>query len=114
MGLVGTGVLMAGVVVVILAVAIVGVIPALVVLAGLGLTLSSLLIHDRHGRTGAQLITARIGWWRARGRGSHLYRSGPLGQVPWGTFQLPGLAAAARLSEWRDGHDRPFALLSVP
>ena len=114
LGLVGTGVLMSGVVVVILAVAIVGVIAALVVLAGLGLLLSSLLVHDRHGRTGAQLITARIGWWRARGRGSHLYRSGPLGQVPWGTFQLPGLAAASRLSEWRDGYDRPFALLSVP
>jgi hypothetical protein len=114
LGLVGTGVLMAGVVVVILAVAIAGVIPALVLLAGLGLALGSLLVRDRHGRTGAQLITARVGWWRARGRGGHLYRSGPLGQVPWGTFQLPGLAAASRLSEWRDGYDRPFALLSLP
>jgi hypothetical protein len=114
LGLVGTGVLMGGVVAVILAVAIVGVIPAMVLLAALGLALSSLLVRDRHGRTGAQLITARVGWWRARGRGSHLYRSGPLGQVPWGTFQIPGLAAASRLSEWRDGYDRPFALVSVP
>jgi hypothetical protein len=114
LGLVGTGVLMGGVVVVILAVALAGVIPALMLLVALGLALSSLLVRDRHGRTGAQLMTARVGWWRARGHGSHLYRSGPLGHVPWGSFQLPGLAAASRLSEWRDGYGRPFALVSVP
>jgi len=114
LGLVGTAVLMVGVVVVILVVALAGVLPGLVVLAVLGLGMSSLLIRDRHGKTGAQLITVRLGWWRTRGRGGHLYRSGPLGRVPWGSHQLPGLAAQSRLIEARDGYDRPFALLSLP
>jgi hypothetical protein len=114
LGLVGTAILMAGVVIVILAVAFAGVLAGLVLLALLGLGMSSLLVRDRHGKTGAQLITVRVGWWRARGRGGHLYRSGPLGRVPWGSYQLPGLAAQSRLIEARDGYDRPFALLSVP
>lgn len=114
LGLVGTAVLMVGVVVVILVVALAGVLPGLVVMAVLGLGISSLLIRDRHGKTGAQLITVRLGWWRTRGRGGHLYRSGPLGRVPWGSHQLPGLAAQSRLIEARDGYDRPFALLCLP
>src|SRR5450755_2156009 len=114
LGLLGTAVLMVGVVVVILVVAFAGVLAGLVLLAVLGLGMSSLLVRDRHGKTGAQLITVRVGWWRARGRGGHLYRSGPLGRVPWGSYQLPGLGAQARLIEARDGYDRPFALLSLP
>jgi hypothetical protein len=114
LGLIGTGVLMFGVILVIVAVAVAGVLPALMVLALLGVGMSSLLVRDRHGFTGAQLITVRVGWWRARGRGGHLYRSGPLGRTPWGRFQLPGLVAQSRLIEARDGYDRPFALLSLP
>ena len=45
---------------------------------------------------------------------SHLYRSGPLGQTPQGTYQLPGLLAASQLSEARDAYDRPFAVLCHP
>jgi hypothetical protein len=114
LGLLGTAVLMGGMVVVILAVAIVGVLPALVLLALLALALGSLMVRDRHGKTGLQLVGVRLGWWRARSRGSHLYRSGPLGRTGWGTFQPPGLLAQSRLSEARDSYDRPFALLHVP
>ena len=46
---------------------------------------------DPHGQTAMQRIGMRLGWRRARRARSHLYRSGPLGRVPYGTFQLPGL-----------------------
>jgi hypothetical protein len=76
--------------------------------------LGALIMRDRHDRTGIQRIGTRLGWRRARARGANLYRSGPLGRTGWGTFQLPGLAAASQLSEARDSYDRPFALLHVP
>ncbi len=39
---------------------------------------------------------------------------GPLGFAPWGTAQLPGLAAGSKLTEWTDSYGRPFALLEMP
>ncbi len=114
LGLLGTGVLMAGIVVVILAVATAGLLAAMVLLAVLGVGLGSLMIADGHGKTGLQLLGVRVGWGRARSSGAHLYRSGPLGRTRWGTFQLPGLLAASRLSEARDSWDRPFAVLELP
>jgi len=114
LGLLGTGILMGGLVVVIITTAVFGLVAALVLLAALAGFLGSLLVRDRHGKTGMQLVAVRVGWWRARATGSHLYRSGPLGQTPWGTFELPGLAAASTLSEGRDSYERPFALLHVP
>jgi hypothetical protein len=114
LGLLGTGVLMGGIIVVILAVATVGLLAAVVLLVLLALGLGSLMVRDRHGKTGLQLLTVRAGWWRARSLGAHLYRSGPLGRTGWGSFQLPGLLAQSRLSEARDSYDRPFAVLEVP
>lgn len=113
-GLIGTGLLLGSLIVVILTVGIFGILPALVVGLVLSLMLTTLVIRDRHGRTLLQRAAVRIGWRRARSSGSHLYRSGPLGQNPWGTFQLPGLAARSTLSEGRDAWDRPFALLHMP
>jgi hypothetical protein len=106
LGLLGTGVLMGGIIVVILA--------GMVLLGLLGIGLGSLLVADRHGKTGLALLGVRLGWWRSRSTGAHLYRSGPLGRARWGTFQLPGLLAQSRLSEWRDSWDRPFAVLELP
>ena len=114
LGLLGTGVLMGGIIVVIITVATVGLLAGLVVLAGLGVALGSLMVRDRHGKTGLELVGVRVGWWRSRSTGSHLYRSGPLGRTPWGTFQLPGVVAASRLVEVRDSWGRPFALLELP
>jgi hypothetical protein len=114
LGLLGTGVLMGGIIVVILAVATVGLVAGMVLLGLLGIGLGSLLVADRHGKTGLALLGVRLGWWRSRSTGAHLYRSGPLGRARWGTFQLPGLLAQSRLSEWRDSWDRPFAVLELP
>lgn len=71
-------------------------------------------IRDRHGRNVFTRAGTRMGWMQAHLAGSHLYSSGPLGRTPWGTNQLPGLAAPTRLSEHRDSYGRPFALLYVP
>lgn len=114
LGLLGTAVLMAGSIVAIITMATLGLVAALAVLIALGLGLTSLMVRDRHGKTGLELIATRVGWWRSRTRGSHLYRSGPLGRTPWGTCQLPGLLAQSRLSEAHDAWGRPFALLELP
>nr|WP_249011186.1 SCO6880 family protein [Conexibacter sp. DBS9H8] len=105
---------MAGIIVVIVTVATVGLVPAVGELVLLALGLTSLMVRDRHGRTGIELVGVRVGWWRARSRGTHLYRSGPLGRTPWGTCQLPGLLAQSRLSEAQDSWGRPFALIELP
>jgi hypothetical protein len=114
LGTIGTGVLMGGVVLAIIVVATAGVLLAIVVLAILALALSSLMVHDRHGRSGLDAIGVRLGWWQARSAGAHLYRSGPLGRSRWGSFQLPGLLAQSKLTEATDAWGHPFALLELP
>jgi hypothetical protein len=87
---------------------------ALVVMLLLAGFLGVVLLRDRHGRTLLDRALNRATWMSARSKGAHIYRSGPLGRVPWGTNQLPGLAAPIRLSEYRDSYGRPFALLHSP
>src|SRR3954451_24047673 len=114
LGTLGTGALLLGLIMVIMALMFAGVMVALVIAVVGGLGLLGLSVRNRHGRTLLQAAATRAGWLRARATGAHLYRSGPLGQAGWGTFQLPGLAAASTLSEGRDSYDRPFALVRVP
>lgn len=114
LGLLGSALLFAGVIVVIMVVAVAGLFAGVLALMMLAAALSTLLVKDHHGRSGIQRITVRGGWWRARSAGSHLYRSGPLGRTRWGSYQLPGLLAQSRLCEVRDSFDRPFALLELP
>lgn len=73
-----------------------------------------LIVKNADGRSVLSRASNRIGWMSARSRGSHLYRSGPLGRTEWGTYQLPGVAAATRLSEHTDSYGRPFALVYTP
>lgn len=79
-----------------------------------GLFLLTVAAKDKHGQSLLRRATTRAGWMFTRSKGSHLYRSGPLGRADWGTVQLPGLAAGSRLTEWRDSYNRPFALIQVP
>lgn len=73
-----------------------------------------LIVKNADGRSVLSRASNRMGWMSARSRGSHLYRSGPLGRTEWGTYQLPGVAAATRLSEHTDSYGRPFALVYTP
>ncbi|MGY1594680.1 SCO6880 family protein [Geodermatophilus sp. SYSU D00708] len=114
LGILGTALLLAGLIGVIATLVLVGLLEAVVAGAVVGLLLALLVVRDRHHRSGVQRLSTRVGWTRARRGGAHLYRSGPLGRTPQGTFSLPGLAAASRLSEWEDSYGRPFALVTVP
>ncbi|WP_194908322.1 SCO6880 family protein [Quadrisphaera sp. INWT6] len=114
LGTVGTAVLLAGMVAVIVTTMFVGILPAAVLAMVVAAFLGTLLVRDRHGRSGLARVVARAGWAATRLQRAHLYRSGPLSHLPWGTHQLPGLLAASRLSEHTDSYGRRFALLAVP
>ncbi|GAB7191814.1 hypothetical protein NUM3379_25220 [Kineococcus sp. NUM-3379] len=114
LGTLGTLLLLAGLVATIVTTMLAGIVAAVAVAAVTALFLGTLVVRDRHGRSLLQRIGAFLGSRHARATGANLYRSGPLGRTPWGTFQLPGLAAASELSEWQDSYGRPFALLRVP
>ncbi|GAA2427080.1 hypothetical protein GCM10010191_44810 [Actinomadura vinacea] len=113
LGLIGTVILMAGMVVVTL-IAMVSLLAGLISAAVMGLVMLPLTIQDRYGRNGLQAMTARMAWWSGRSQGWHLYRSGPLGITAFGSHRLPGLLAASRLVEAQDSYGRPFALVVVP
>ncbi|KWX05997.1 membrane protein [Carbonactinospora thermoautotrophica] len=111
LGLVGTLILLTGMVAV--AITMMFALWAGLLVAGLVvLVLVPLGIRDRHGRNGLQGLTARIAWWYGRSAGQHLYRGGPLG--PAGTFRLPGLAAASYVVDAEDSYGRPFGMIVVP
>lgn len=82
-----------------------------VVIAGLYLLVT---YRDRHQLNLLDRSIVRLGWWSTLAQGLHLYRSGPLGRVPWGTHQLPGIASTITVSEYTDAWSRPFALLEHP
>ena len=79
-----------------------------------GIFLLAVAVKDKHGQSVLLRGATRLGWMSTKAKGTHTYRSGPLGRAEWGTAQLPGLAAASRLTEWRDSYTRPFALLQIP
>ncbi|GAB3918925.1 hypothetical protein GCM10011575_28960 [Microlunatus endophyticus] len=114
LGSLGTALLLGGLIVIVFTVMIAGILPAVIMAAALAGVLLLLLTKDKHGKSLVARGAAHLGWSATRSRGSHLYRSGPLGSTVWGTCQLPGLAAATRLSEHTDSYGRPFALLHTP
>lgn len=112
LGLLGTGLLLGGLVVSVLT-ALVSRSGAVVVLAAVALVLLPLALR-RDGRSGLQRLTARLAWWYGVRTRRHLYRSGIVSLVPGGRHLLPGLAAASVLHEALDAYERPFGLLEVP
>ncbi|ADB35978.1 hypothetical protein Kfla_6990 [Kribbella flavida DSM 17836] len=114
MGMLGTVIMMFGLVITMIATLASGVAGALVSLMIVGTILLLLMTKDKHGHSALQRLSTRIGWQRAKMARHNIYRSGPLGRTAWGKFQLPGLAAASQLSEYQDSYGRPFALLFYP
>ncbi|WP_132191762.1 MULTISPECIES: SCO6880 family protein [Kribbella] len=114
LGTLGTGIMMAGLVVTMIATLAAGLPGALISLLIVGAILLLLMTKDKHGHSTLQRLSTRIGWQRAKMARHNIYRSGPLGRTAWGKFQLPGLAAASQLSEFKDSYGRPFALLYYP
>ncbi|MFV0459911.1 MAG: SCO6880 family protein [Actinomycetales bacterium] len=114
LGLIGTGVLLVGLLCIVLTTMFAGLFAAAGVGAIVGAALLLLLVRDHHHRNGLQRIGARIGFRGARLRGHPVYRGGPLSPRGLGRFQLPGLAASSELYEGQDAHGRPFALVHLP
>ena len=114
LGLISSVLLIVGLIGGIVVIALAGLVPGLLVMAVVIPFFAITLRPNSHGETPLQRTAMKVGWRRARFRGSNLYRSGPLGQVQYGTYQLPGVLAASQLSEARDAYDRPFAVLCHP
>ena len=114
LGLLGTLILMGGMVATIMSMMFFGPLAAFVVAAVVAAVLTPLLIQDRHGRTALQAATARIAWWRGRSAGQHLYRSGPLGIKARGSCRLPGLLAASQAVDANDSYGQPFGMVILP
>ena len=114
LGMLGTALMMGGLVVTLMATMAGGLPGAVVSMTAVGAALLMLMTKDKHGQSSLQRLSTRIGWQRAKMARHNVYRSGPLGRTAWGKFQLPGLAAASQLSEYQDSYGRPFALLFYP
>ena len=114
LGLISSVLLIVGLLAAITVVAVAGLIPGLVLAVVMLPFFLVAMKPDPHGQTPMARTGARLGRRRARLGRSHLYRSGPLGQTPYGSYQLPGLLAASQLSETHDAYDRPFAVLCHP
>ena len=114
LGTIGTGVIFAGILGLILLMTLRLLLVAVGWTVIILILLTLMMVKDHHGRSGLQRFATRIGWRQTRARRQHLYRSGPLGRTGWGTFQLPGLLASTVLSEHRDSYNRPFAVLETP
>lgn len=110
----GTGVLFAGLITVVLVVMVAGLLWGAVTFGIVAGVLATVAVRDQHGSSVLDRVSARIAYHSAARRGAHLYRSGPLGMTPWGTCQLPGIAASLRLSEHIDAYGRRFALVHCP
>lgn len=114
LGAIGTVVLFVGIGITIIVSVVSGLLGGFVVaMVTLGFLLL-IALRDKHGQSTLARTTTRVGWSSTRARRKNIYRSGPLGRADWGTTQLPGLAAASRLTEWRDSYQRPFAMIHVP
>ena len=114
LGAAGTALLLAGFIGVIITMMRAGFFAGVGVAAFVVLALVVVAIRDSHGQNFLSRTAQKAAWMKTRINGENVYRSGPIGAQPTGTFKLPGIGAATELSEHRDSYDRPFALLRTP
>ncbi len=110
LGLLGTAVLLGGLIVALLA-ALASWIAALAIGAADAVVVAPLAIRTADGRAAFSVIAARAGWARRRASGETTYVSGPLSPRPRGQFRPPGLLAPIEMLEGRDAYDRAFGVL---
>jgi hypothetical protein len=66
-----------------------------------------------NGRTGFQVIAARIAWWRGHSRRQHLYRSGVASRVTE-HHQLPGILARSEVYAVETGRSGSLGVVVIP
>ena len=94
LGLISSVLLIVGLIASIIVIALVGLIPGLVLLSLMLPLFLVTLRPDPHGQTPISASDEARSASCAASR-AHLYRSGPLGRTPYGTFQLPGCSPQA-------------------
>ncbi|WP_225854769.1 SCO6880 family protein [Micromonospora sp. ALFpr18c] len=87
--------------------------PAALITAITGLLVLAPLAIRINGRTGFQVITARVAWWLARSRRHHVYISGVASRVT-AAHQLPGVLARSEVYEVETGRSGLVAVVVVP
>ena len=83
------------------------------VFAGLGLVALAPLAIRVNGRTGLQVLAARMAWWMGRSARQHVYFSGIASPVT-DTHKLPGILARSQLYEVDTGRVGRIAVVVVP
>jgi hypothetical protein len=91
-----------------------GPVPGFITFAVMAAALAVFTVRDRHGQSRISRMVAKRAHMKAVRQRTNLYRSGPVGAVPGGTAQLPGLLAKSQLHQFTDSFDREFALLFMP
>lgn len=80
-----------------------------------GVLLLWLVTHrDQHGKSAADRIIVRIGWWRSRRKKENVWRAGTLGYGRPGSVMLPGILGQVELVEGTDATGVPFGVLFCP
>ncbi len=113
LGLVGTLIFFGGVLVVMLT-TLFSLKAAVVLFVIVALSLVPLVLRNKAGRNGYQIMVARLAWARGRRRLQHIYKSGLVGPVPSGRHQLPGLLAASEAMLAQDSYARPYGMIRIP
>jgi hypothetical protein len=86
---------------------------AALVTAAIGAVLLAPLSIRVNGRTGLQVIAARIAWWLGRSRRHHMYISGVASRAT-GAHQLPGILARSEVYEVETGRAGTVAVVVIP
>ncbi|SPF07057.1 SCO6880 family protein [Streptomyces sp. MA5143a] len=110
LGLIGTGVMLGGIVLSLL-VSLISVRAAAVTFVLVALLTGAFALRTPDGRTVFNTLGVRMGWSLRRSRGSTVYVSGPLSRRPGGRFAPPGLLAKVAMLETRDPSGRPAGVL---
>jgi hypothetical protein len=66
-----------------------------------------------NGRTGLQVLAARVAWWLGRSRRQHIYVSGVASRAT-GQHQLPGILARSEVYEVETGRAGAVAVVVIP
>jgi hypothetical protein len=109
----GTAVLLGGVILALLA-ALASWVAALAIAMTDAAIVVPLAVRTADGRAAFSILAGRAGWARRRACGEAAYLSGPLSPRPCGQFRPPGLLAPVQVREGRDAYARRFGVLHNP
>lgn len=114
LGMIGTSILFAGLVLMVMFIMAGQWTVAIVVLAVTAAAMLLIAVKDVHGRSLSSRIIVRAAWRYGHTKKRTIYQSGLLGVSEHGERRLPGLLSPTRLYESHDAAHRPFAIVYCP